>query len=298
MDNLIFKLSQIGFAFNCNIAFTNRCPHLITVDENKLINKISNLSQGDSVFISPNETNFNLDKLLHILKEKNIKIDFYILNEPIIEKNLVDILLPYTNHMFLQNNIYNHPQIHNMPIGIRDCGKVFLGHKGFYHDFLLNEGKKVVDKEILCLLCFTFTHDDRYTCYNELKDKQFIKNINENQYEKQESIHCGKVPVWINYEYTHKSHYVLSPRGYGEATHRFFEAIYLDTMPIVKRTNTAFDKLYNIFPCLIINEWNEVTEELLINNKEDSIDKIVEFKKKYPNAFTDLSSIYDLLLLT
>jgi len=58
MDILIFKLSQIGFAFNCNIAFTNRCPHLITVDENTLINKILNLSQGDMLI-------YRGDKLEH-----------------------------------------------------------------------------------------------------------------------------------------------------------------------------------------------------------------------------------------
>ena len=63
------------------------------------------LTQGDSVFISPTETNFNLYKLLDVIKEKNIKVDFYIMNEPLVEKKIVDILLPYTNHMFLQNNI-------------------------------------------------------------------------------------------------------------------------------------------------------------------------------------------------
>ena len=39
----------------------------------------------------------------------------------------------------------------------------------------------------------------------------------------------------------------MSPRGNGEDCHRFYEAIYLDSIPIVKRTNTPFDKLYNAF---------------------------------------------------
>ncbi len=126
----------------------------------------------------------------------------------------------------------------------------------------------------------------------------FVKNLNDGLYEKQPSINCGKVPVWINYDFTHKSYYTLSPRGAGEDCHRFYEAIYLDSIPIVKRTNTAFDKLYNVFPCLIVNDWSEVTEELLLKNKDIYMEKISVFKNKYPNALTDLDSIQELLLQT
>ena len=52
-------------------------------------------------------------------------------------------------------------------------------------------------------------------------------------------------------------------RGNGVATHRFFEAIYLDDI-IVKKTYTAFDSLYKAFPCLEVDEWEEVTQEYLI----------------------------------
>jgi hypothetical protein len=147
-------------------------------------------------------------------------------------------------------------------------------------------------------MIFSYTHNERHRCYNELKDKPFVKNLNDGTYEKQPSIHCGKVPVWINYEYTHKSFFTLSPRGAGEDCHRFYEAIYLDSIPIVKRTNTVFDKLYNVFPCLIINDWNEVTEKLLLEKKEEYVQKLKNFKKLYPNALTDLNSIHELLLQT
>jgi hypothetical protein len=298
MNNLLFKLSSIGYALNCDVALTNRSPEFLPQNNHTIFNLLFKLNDGDSVYISPGETSFDIKELIDILIYKNIKVNFYIMHEPIVDIDLVNKLLPYSNNMFLMNNIYDHPNIHNMPIGIRDCEKVVPNHKGFSHDFLFNEGNKNVIKEYLCLLCFSFSHDDRYNCYYTLKDKSFILNINDNDYEKQESIHCGKVPVWVNYEYTHKSHYALSPTGVGQATHRFFEAIYLDTIPIVKRTNTPFDKLYNIFPCLAVNDWNEVTEELLISNRDTCFNKILEFKRNYPNAFTDLDSIHNLLLLT
>jgi hypothetical protein len=88
----------------------------------------------------------------------------------------------------------------------------------------------------------------------------------------------------------------LSPRGGGEDCHRFYEAIYLDSIPIVKRTNTSFDKLYNHFPCLIINDWNEITEEFLLKNKDICMEKIKNFKNKYPDFLTNLNIVHDLLL--
>ena len=218
--------------------------------------------------------------------------------EPIVPENIVKLLLPVSLGIFNNNNVYNHPLIHCMPIGIRDCEKVVPNHKGFSHDYLYNEGLKVVNKQHLALLCFSYTHHERHDCYNNLKGLSFVKNLNDGLYEKQPSIHCGKVPVWINYDFTHKSYYTLSPRGAGEDCHRFYEAIYLDSIPIVKRTNTAFDKLYNVFPCLIINDWNEVTAEMLLKNKDIYMDKIAVFKNKYPNALTDLDSIQELLLQT
>ena len=298
MDLLRFKLSSIGYALTCEVAFTPRAPEFLPQDETTLMNSLQNLNDGDSIYISPNEININYDVLVSILNNKNIKVNFYIMAEPIVDLQLVEFLLPYSYHMFLQNNVYDYPNIHSMPIGIRDCEKIVPGHKGFSHDFLFDEGNKTITKEYLCLLCFSFSHDDRHNCYNALKDKSYVLNLNDNEYEKQESIHCGKVPVWVNYEFTHKSHYVLSPTGCGQATHRFFEAIYLDAIPIVKRTNTAFDKLYTIFPCLIVDEWNDITEELLIDKRDVCYNSIVEFKKQYPNAFTDVNSIHELLLLT
>ena len=102
----------------------------------------------------------------------------------------------------------------------------------------------------------------------------------------------------FNKKFYKRSIFVLSPRGACEDCHRFYEAIYLHSIPIVKRTCTPFDKLYNIFPCLVINDWTEITKDLLETKKDECIKKLITFKSKYPNAFTDLNSIQELLLQT
>jgi len=294
-SRLLFKMSQIGYALNCDLLFTNRIPEI-----NQDINLVNNLNNGDKIFISVlnNELTIDLNNLVKILREKDIKVYFYLMYEPIVPISIIKLLFPVSLGFYLNNNVYDNPIIHCMPIGIRDCENVVPNHKGFSHNYLYNEGLKTVNKEYLCLLCFSYTHNERNMCYNEMKNKEYVVNLNDGTYEKQPSIHCGKVPVWINYEITHKTYYTLSPRGAGEDCHRFYEAIYLDSIPIVKRTNTTFDKMYNIFPCLIVNDWNEISEELLLNNKDKLIQKIKDFKIKYPNAFTDINSIHELLLQT
>lgn len=280
---LIFKLSQIGYALNCDLLFTNRIPSI-----RQDVELANYLKTGDKIFISviPNELTINLHRLVLILKNKNIKVYFYIMYEPIVPVNIIQLLYPVSLGFYINNNFYEDSLIHGMPIGIRDCGNVVPNHKGFSHDYLFKEQLNIVKKEYMCLLVFSFTNNERYRCYNELKDKSFVINLNDKQYEAQESIHCGKVPIWINYEYTHKSLYTLSPRGAGEDCHRFYEAIYLDSIPIVKRTNTVFDKLYNVFPCLIVNDWNEVTEAHLTEKKDECLQKLVMFKNKYPTIYT------------
>ena len=292
-NRLLFKMSQIGYALYCDILFTNRVPE---IEQN--VELVNHLKNGDKIFISliSYDLTCDLERLVHILTNNNIKVYFYLMYEPIVSWNIIELLLPVSLGFFINNNIYEHPLIHSMPIGIRDCEKVVPNHKGFSHDYLFKEGLNNVDKEYLCLMVFSYTHTERYNCYNTLKNEKFVVNLNDGTYEKQPSVHCGKVPIWINYEYTHKSIYTLSPRGGGEDCHRFYEAIYLDSIPIVKRTNTAFDKLYNVFPCLIINDWNEINEKLLLEKKEESLNKMQKFKKDYPNAFTDLDSIHALLL--
>lgn len=292
-NRLLFKFSQIGYALNCDMVITNRIPE---IEQN--INLVRELKNGDSIFIYISEITIDLNELVNILNDKKIKVNFYLSNEPIVPIKILYLIFPVALNMFITNNIYIHPRIHCLPLGIRDCEDVVPCHKGFSHKYMYNEGLKNVEKDILCLMCFSFTDFERHVCYNLLKDKDFVVNLNDNTYEKQPSIHCGKVPVWINYEYVHKSIYVLSPRGAGEDCHRFYESIYLDSIPIVKYTNTLFDNLYKIFPCLVVNDWNEVTKDLLESKKDECTQKLITFKSKYPNAFTDINSIKELLLQT
>jgi len=66
---------------------------------------------------------------------------------------------------------------------------------------------------------------------------------------------------YIKDVYNHK--YVICPEGNGIDTIRFWETLYMGSVPVVKKNiNNWF---YNALPILYVNEWEDVTKELLDN---------------------------------
>lgn len=67
-----------------------------------------------------------------------------------------------------------------------------------------------------------------------------------------------------------KSKFVMSPHGNGLDCHRTWEALYLNSYPIV--LSSSLDPLYKNLPVLILDNWLEITEKLLE-------EKYIEFSK-------------------
>lgn len=291
-------LSHFGIANICDYVICNRVdgnfPYNANVDEECL----ESLANNARLYISALIPNINevVQAVVDVFERRHVKVRIYILCEPFVPEYIVNALLPYSTHMFLVNNYYDHPNIHNMPIGIRDGEEVFPEHAHFSGNILLNEGEQLCEKKYLCLLCFTGTHVERNMCENQLGKLPFVENLNAKEWSAQPSYHCRKVPVWVNYQMTHESYYTLSPSGLGQATHRFFEAIYLNSTPIVKRTNTAFDKMYNVFPCLVVDEWSDITQELLESKKDECQMQLRVFKEKYPDLYVNVENLEELML--
>jgi hypothetical protein len=298
-STLIFKLSQIGYALNCNLIFSDR---LEKINIDKSFELIKFLKDGDKVFLDLGAIKYYeiLNNIVNAIKSLNIKLSFYLQAEPSVPNNIIKILLPLSYHIYSQNNNFYHHLVKCMPIGIRDCGNVAKSiHDNFYHSYLFNEGLKTVSKKYLCLIGGVGdTHPDRLISYNCIKDKSFVYDISKLLFPYNMTSRYGRVPIYKYYEYINQSSYVITPSGAGVDTHRFFEVIYLKSIPIVKKTNTVFDKLYDIFPCLIINDWNDITEELLNSNLDILKLKINDFFQKYPDCYFNINVLDDLLLTT
>ena len=254
-----------------------------------------------------------MDTIVAILRARNVRVVFYIMEEPVVAWDIVERLLPVSIRILVQNNEYDHPKVGIMPIGIRDCGTVVAMHRRFDHKYLLEKGVSTRTmsggnaRPIKCLLCFSlWTHPSRQECYDLFAGApSFVYNLNDaadtadttdareapaNQFE--------KVPASLVYQTTLESRYALCPRGCGVDTHRFYECIYLGCIPIVTRTNTVFDRLYapdTGFPCLVVERWADVTEELLDRLYPECFARMRDFHARYPRFLTDLDSIEGLL---
>jgi hypothetical protein len=76
-----------------------------------------------------------------------------------------------------------------------------------------------------------------------------------------------KVPRIDSWKKMIEYKYVISPLGNGLDCHRTWEAIILGCIPIVKKSR--LDPMYEGLPVLIVNDWSDVTQDLLDNYKPD-----------------------------
>lgn len=250
-------------------------------------NSTDNLKYGDRVYAITNEMPL---KVWQILSKKcsnqNIKLIFIFLDEPCPNLVTLQMVSPYAIKIFLTNAPFSHlpHNVHILPIGFADISTITQFSPTSFDN-----------KDSLCLLRFMTRNNyrERGIVENELGNKPFVTNLNNQQIvddaETKTFLGGNDISVETFYRIINRFKYVLDPAGCGVATHRFWESIYLNAIPVVKRTNTAFDKLYNFFPCLIVNRWSDVTEQLLIDNLETQQQRIFKFKSAYPTFFEDTS---------
>ena len=142
-----------------------------------------------------------------------------------------------------------HPKFKALPLG--------LGNKWFrpYHT---EDFSKIVARSEKTNLCYS--NFSIGTNYN-------IRKIASNYFAKQtfivDSGHCTPMEYLIR---TANSNYTISPPGRGLDCHRIWESIYLNTIPIV--LSSPANELYQDLPILIIDNWEQVTEDFLEKNYE------------------------------
>ncbi len=80
--------------------------------------------------------------------------------------------------------------------------------------------------------------------------------------------------------------FVVSPHGFGLDCYRTWEALMLGCIPIVKKS--SLDVLYEGLPVLIVNTWEEVTEELLTQKYIEMSQGIYQYEKLQINYWIKL----------
>ena len=173
-------------------------------------------------------------------------------------------------HWFSQNMTINHPKVTKIPIG--------MDYHTFLKDQSPNEQEKSLntiqrkpfhEREIKCYSNFHFQMNTKYGQDRKDALAQIPKNL---VYYEKKSV--PRLQTWN----TQKDYaFIISPHGGGYDCHRLWEGLILGCIPIVK--TSPIDSLYHDLPVLIVNQWSDITKELLENTIKEFKDKTFNYNK-------------------
>jgi len=184
-----------------------------------------------------------------------------------------DIDIKYKNYLnddkiikWIGTNImWTHEKIFKVPIGFEENERRINGpasnngaHEGGDQNTLreaYKNRKKFEEKEHKLLLTWCGgTHPVRNNINEYFANKDFVKM-------------ASKLKFDEYMKYINEYKFVLCPRGTGEDTHRFWETLLCNSIPIVKRS--GLQDFHNRFPCIIVENFTDVNIDLLNNFKLD-----------------------------
>jgi hypothetical protein len=169
---------------------------------------------------------------------------------------------PYLIKWFGMNCHTLHPKLHSIPIGMAD----YVWPHGD-KDALI----KIINKNNIKINLVYSNFDintnitERLYATNILAKKDFI------DFEKQKLNYNDYLEKLSTYKY------VISPPGNSTDCHRIWEAIWLGVIPICLKSIPLLE--YKDLPILFINDWNDITENLL----NTSYDIIIKRKSEKAN---------------
>lgn len=253
-------------------------PWLITHDFNHLIN---NGKENSTVYI---KFAFFREFVYNILPRINFNFTLITgdgdetMPFDLIDNNMFNQVInnPRIKHWYSVNCLEHiHPKLTLIPIGVNFhslsfgefCGwnneaQTPLEQESIIDTIKLNS-KPFYEREIKCYSNFHFVKHNEFG--NPRQDA--INKIPSDLIYYEPNL-TNRYNTWLKQsEYS----FVVSPMGHGMDCHRTWEALILGCIVIVKKS--VLDSLYEGLPVLIVNDWSDITQELLINT-------VNEFKNK------------------
>lgn len=118
----------------------------------------------------------------------------------------------------------------------------------------------------------------RSKVYQHFSNKNFCFKVEKN------------IPVDTFLHHISSSKFVISPRGNGLDCHRTWEALYLNAIPVV--VSSKMDSVFDELPVLVVDSWEEITEEFLEESYKKIRSKTYKNKKLYLDFWINLIDSY------
>lgn len=193
----------------------------------------------------------NLSNLKKECEKNNIQIlentdSIHFNNNPIVKIH-EDLNYQNTNNYldkkFFQRNCEESNNVFCLPLGIQDNTDKLI----------IKTLEKNLEKTILCSSQYS-----QFTRKEKLPEYPFVTYFDKETIEKY-------------LENISKSKYVISPHGMNPDCYRHWESLYLNSIPITLKHPKL--KSFEDLPILFLNSWDELSEELLINEYESLLNK-------------------------
>lgn len=258
----------------------NKKLNIIVSDSRNHFNEkyFNNIKDGDKIFLTTNLlkdflNSITINKKITLIlgaSDTGFPVEFTNkdnLNYIKIIENNNNIIKVFTCNYDLT---YKHHKIHPMPLGIDFHTLSFTSSPIHQEKLLLKFLNNSLPFEqrldnTYSFFQFQMFHrhgDDRFKAINALN------KVNFNVYQKNKMI---REETWQNMI---KYKWIISPHGNGLDCHRTYEAIALGCIPVV-RTSTL-DILYKDMPIIILQNWEEISLQLLREKTIDALKKSTE----------------------
>jgi hypothetical protein len=218
------------------------------------INNLENIDNYNSIFIFTHDLELLHEKFNDKLKNKIIISH----NSDHEINNNYNFKLHLCQNTFITNN-----NIIPLPIGIENTQ--------WFDNNIFHEIRKLkIPKSKFIYFYFNLnTHKTRKECYNKLINKlEWNSSKNKYEYFKELALHK----------------YAICPRGNGLDTHRLWECLYLNTIPIIIKDD--FQNITNL-PIIILNDWSELNLNKINNTFTNQ--KISKLTLNYYNKLIEIN---------
>ena len=221
---------------------------------------------GDSIYVCSEALGYFIDRIMPRIRQPFVLVtgdsDLTVPTDAI---NLDQTMALMNNLLllrwFAQNTVVRgHPKIVQMPIGLdyHTIASFGPGHRWS----LAGEGVTPVEQEAVLRGIHGGDRIPKIYVNFGAFDKYGDRNSAMSTIPKElMTVHLKQVPRTLVWKFMAKHAFVLSPFGNGMDCHRTWEALVLGAIPIVR--GHQFDELFADLPVLIVDEWKDVTAELL-----------------------------------
>ena len=238
-----------SYPYVTGMGFRNRC-HLI-FDEFYQGNESDIFEDGQVVFIKTDFVPVFFERIMPSIKY-NVKIVTH--NSALgINENYIDFLNhPQVLSWYAQNANFFHEKLSSIPLGLANSR---WEHGNISELIKITEEKNIKNHLLYMNFDISTNIDKRKIVFDMFHDKPFVLKAERKSFK-------GYL------EDLSVSKYALSPAGAGIDCHRIWECIAVGTIPIVENCHNI--SFYKNLPILIIEDWNNVTEDFL-NSQYDNI---------------------------